>query len=90
MKVKLHARNQITLPNKLVKSLNLSSGDELIAILKDGCIELIPAITIPKGEAYLFTPYWQEALRQAGNETAEGNLEGADNVEEMFQKLEED
>jgi len=87
MKVQLHARNQITLPDKLVKALGLSPGDEFIVTLKDGLIELIPAITIPRDEAYLFTPYWQEALRQAEKDMAEGNLESAENVEEMLDDL---
>ena len=89
MKVCLRENNQITLPDEIVKGLSLSVDDEFIVTMNDGRIELIPAITIPRDEAYLFTPYWQNALRQAEQEIAEGQLESAEDCDEMFQKLEE-
>lgn len=89
MKVCLRENNQITLPDEIVKGLSLSLDDEFIVTMNDGRIELIPAITIPRDEAYLFTPYWQNALRQAEQEIAEGQLESAEDCDEMFQKLEE-
>ena len=90
MKVTLRNRNQITLPDKILKELGISQGDDFIAVIKDGHLELIPAMTIPKDEAYLFTPYWQEAIRQAEKELAAGDYEEADSVDEMLQKLNED
>lgn len=87
MKVNIRSRNQITLPEKLIKELNIGVGDDLIALVRDGRIELIPAMTIPKDEAYLFTPHWQEAIRQAEKEMSEGRLESAESVDEMIREL---
>ncbi len=90
MKVCLGENNQITLPDEVIKTMNLSLEDEFIVTMNEGHIELIPAISIPKDEAYLFTPYWQNALQQAEKDMVEGDLENAENVNEMFRKLEEE
>lgn len=90
MKVTLRSRNQITLPEKILEELGISQGDDFIAVVKDGHLELIPAITIPKDEAYLFTPYWQEAIKQAEKELREGDYYKAGSVDEMLRELNED
>ncbi|MDP8240942.1 MAG: AbrB/MazE/SpoVT family DNA-binding domain-containing protein [Candidatus Hatepunaea meridiana] len=90
MKITIRSRNQITLPEEILKELDLSQGDDFIAAIKDGHLELIPAMLIPKDETYLFTPYWQEAIQQAEKELRENDLEKADSVDEMLYKLDEE
>ncbi len=87
MKVTLEENNRITLPEEIVEKLKLSKDDEFIVVLENGGIQLIPAITIPKDEAYLFTPFWQKAIRQAQKELAEGDYEVFDNVEDLLKDL---
>jgi len=87
MKVCIRKRNQITLPEEIVKELGLSPSDELIVAMRDGHIELIPSMTIPKDEAYLFTPYWQEAIHQAEKELREGDYKVFDDVDDLLDDL---
>ena len=87
MKIQIRARNQITIPEKVLKELNLKQGDDLLVELKNGSITLIPAISIPRDEAYLFTPEWQADLHQAEKELAEGDYSEAESVEEMLREL---
>ncbi len=49
MVVTIRAKSQITLPNKTVKSLGISEGDEYEVIERDdGSILLVPVVTYPK------------------------------------------
>lgn len=47
--VKIRAKSQITLPNKTIKNLGISEGDEYEVIERDdGSILLVPVVTYPK------------------------------------------
>ena len=87
MKVQIRTRNQITIPEKVLKELGIKQGDDLLVEIKDGAMTLIPAISIPRDEAYLFTPQWQKALRQAEKELRDGEYYEAESVKEMFRIL---
>ncbi|MDP8229446.1 MAG: hypothetical protein P9M15_08345 [Candidatus Electryoneaceae bacterium] len=90
MKVQLKAGNRITFPEDVVRAMNLTVDDEFFVVIRNGHVELVLVSSIPDDERYLYTPYWQEAFGEAEKEIAEGRLEHADSVEEMFHKLEEE
>jgi len=87
MKIQIRPRNQITIPEKVLKALGLKPGDDLLVEIKDGRLTLIPAVSIPRDEAYLFTPEWQKTLRQAEKELAEGDYKVSDNMEDILKDL---
>ena len=87
MKIQIRNRNQITIPEKVLKELGLKPGDDLLVEIKDGKLTLIPAVSIPRDEAYLFTPEWQAMLHQAEKELAEGDYKVFDNLEDLLKDL---
>ncbi len=49
MVVTIRTKSQLTLPNKIVKNLGISEGDEYEVVERnDGSILLIPVVTYPK------------------------------------------
>ncbi len=87
MKIQIRTRNQITIPEKVLRELGLKPGDDLLVEINDGRLTLIPAVSIPRDEAYLFTPEWQKMLRQAEKELAEGDYKVFDNLEDLLKDL---
>ena len=85
MVVSVRAKSQITLPNKMVKKLNIKEGDEYEAVERgDGSILLVPVVTYPK--AYI------DKLEKEAEETMKKVKKGEwpvfDSVEDMVSYLE--
>ena len=49
MIIELRAKSQITIPKDIVKSLDLSIGDQLEIYEQDGLICIVPVVVYPKG-----------------------------------------
>jgi len=81
--------NRVTLPQNVVDELGLGEGDDLLIEVLDGRITLIPAMTIPRDEAYLFTPEWQARIREAEEDIREGRVHEATSATEMLRRLNE-
>jgi AbrB family looped-hinge helix DNA binding protein len=86
-KLRLKSNNQLSLPASITKELRLAPGDELLAEIRDGQLIIIPAELVPRDEAYLFTPWWQQAIAEAEAEFANGKVERFDSFSEAFEKL---
>ena len=56
MKVQMRSRRQITLPEEAVSELGVSEGDEFLVKVEDGSLRLLPVVSIPREESYLFSP----------------------------------
>jgi len=89
MTTQIKRLNRITLPQTVVDELGLGEGDDLLIEVLDGRITLIPAMTIPRDEAYLFTPEWQTRIREAEEDIREGRIHEASNAAEMLRQLNE-
>lgn len=87
MKVKLRSRRQITLPEEAVTELGISEGDEFMVKVEGGELRLLPVVSIPKEEVYLFTPQWQRVLKQAEKELHDGEYATFDNVDDLLKDL---
>ena len=48
MLVELRSRAQLTIPNEIVKELNVAEGDKFDVAVKDGGIFLCPVVVYPK------------------------------------------
>ena len=83
-KLKVAARRQVTLPQRVLDLLNLSEGDVLEISVKDNAISGRGLKLIP---SHLFTPEMLEQLRQREAEMNEGlGMEAADK-DELVSKL---
>lgn len=84
MLLEILPNSQITIPNNILKALNLSVGDTLAIKVKKGVIVLTPLVAYPKG--YL------EELRTEVNKVkaqiAAGEQPTFDTVDDMFDQLE--
>ncbi|MBM3327869.1 MAG: AbrB/MazE/SpoVT family DNA-binding domain-containing protein [Calditrichaeota bacterium] len=87
MKVQLRSRRQITLPEEAVSELGINEGDEFIVKVEGDSLRLLPVVTIPRDEAYLFTPEWQRALQTAEKELREGEYETFASVDDLLKDL---
>jgi AbrB family looped-hinge helix DNA binding protein len=86
-KLQLRPRNRVTLPDSITEELGIAPGDDLLVEVRDGQLILIPAESVPRDEAYLFTPYWQQAIAEAEEDIAEGRVESAPSAREMFGRI---
>ncbi len=89
MTIQLKSRNKVTLPQEVVDQLGVKSGDDFLFEVRDGRLTLIPAMTVPRDEAYLFTPEWQERIHEAEDDIRSGRVYEAASAEEMIRKLNE-
>jgi len=48
MLIELRSRSQLTIPNEIVKELNVAEGDKFDIAVKDGGIFLCPVVVYPK------------------------------------------
>jgi AbrB family looped-hinge helix DNA binding protein len=71
--VRVGGKRQITLPREAARRFGLGAGDELEARILEDRIELRPMVSVPKAQAWFWTPEWQarereaEQARQAGD-----------------------
>lgn len=85
--VKLTTNQTVRIPTSFVKKLGLRRGSDFMVRSQDDSIVLTPLVSIPKSQAYFWTPEWQEAERQVDKEIAEGKLEVFDNIEDLIADL---
>lgn len=92
MTVHVGAKNQVTLPKKVVRQARLSPGDPLEVIYEEDAIILRPQVHIPRDQAYFWTKEWQKGEREADEDIKAGRMYGPfRSVKEMkrfFKKLE--
>ncbi len=87
MKTQLKTRNRITIPESITNQLGLAEGDDLLIEVRDGNVVLIPAESVPRDEAYLFTDSWRQAIEESKADVAEGRVKTAPNAREMFRQI---
>jgi antitoxin MazE len=86
----LRGRSQITLPNDIVKKLNLNTGDSLDISLEDDRIIVKPVLVIDRSQAWFWSKEWQEKEAEVEKEFEEGKISHAKDVSELFEKLDQD
>jgi len=85
MLAELRTKSQITIPKEIIKKLNLSEGDKLEVYEKDGMIYMIPVVVYPKK----YVDDLLNELNEIKAKIASGDQPIFDNVEDLFEKLEE-
>ena len=89
MKIQLKVHNRITLPQEALDEVGVNTGDDFLYEVGDGSLPLIPAMTIPLDEAYLFTPEWQDRIRKAEDDLRTGRIHKAPTAKDMIKQLNE-
>ncbi len=86
MIAELRPKSQVTIPKEIIVKLGLSEGDKLDIFEKDGSICIMPVVVYPKN-------YLDELRKEIGNVKtmlASGEQPVFDNVDALFNKLEEE
>lgn len=81
--IRIGAKRQITLP----KELGLKEGDELEARVLENKVELIPLVTVPRDQAWFWSPQWQAKEREAEAARERGDFQEYDSVDDLIAGL---
>jgi len=87
LKIKVQSKRQITLPAEAASKFDLSKGDVLEARILEDRIELIPMVTVPRQQAWFWTPEWQAKEKEAEAARAAGDYADFDNVDDLIAGL---
>jgi AbrB family looped-hinge helix DNA binding protein len=85
---KIRERSQITLPNDIVKKLNLRTGDNLEITTEEDKIIIKPVLVIDRSQSWFWTKEWQKKERDVEEEIKQGKINKAKDVEDLIKKLE--
>lgn len=86
-KTTLKKKGQVTLPVSIRESLHLMEEDQLSVSIENGRIVLEPMITIPKDQAWFFTPEWQAGEAEAQAEIDAGKVVSFGDIEDALSWL---
>lgn len=70
----ISSKGQIAIPKELRDSLDIKEGDRLTYKVEGGRIVLEPVVSVPRSQAYFWTPEVQEKVRKAGENFKSGNF----------------
>ncbi|MCQ2382125.1 MAG: AbrB/MazE/SpoVT family DNA-binding domain-containing protein, partial [Clostridia bacterium] len=76
----VRAKNQITIPKEISKSLGINVGDQFDMIEKDGAIYMIPVVTYPK--AYM--DELDKEMEKLRKDIKSGKAKSFDDIDEML------
>lgn len=82
----LRAKSQITIPSNIVTNLGLKEGDQLDIYEENGSIRLIPVVVYPK----YYVEQLQSEIKMVKEAIQEGKQPVFDNLDSLFEQLEED
>jgi AbrB family looped-hinge helix DNA binding protein len=84
--VKVAADGRMTLPAAVRRALEINDGDAQLSIdVSDGAAVLRPAVTIPREDAWAYTPEHLESLKRARAQAQVGELKAMPN--DVVEKL---
>ncbi|HUJ69781.1 MAG TPA: AbrB/MazE/SpoVT family DNA-binding domain-containing protein [Syntrophorhabdales bacterium] len=87
MLVDLKQKSQVTIPKRLVKKLNLKTGDKLEIEEEAGRLVITPVIVIPRDQAWFHRREWQKKEEEVDRQKEEGRIHKASGKKELFEKL---
>ena len=82
--VKVTRSFQVSIPKEIRQALRLVQGDLMEVQERDGEIVMVPKKLIDAGQAWFWTPEWQEGEREVEEDIRAGRLVGPfKSIEEM-------
>ena len=88
MITKLRGRYQITLPNEIIRKMNLNPGDNLDITIEEDKIIVKPVLIIDRSQSWFWSKEWQEKEKEVEEDLAEGRIFEAKNVDNLMKNLE--
>jgi AbrB family looped-hinge helix DNA binding protein len=88
MLTKIRERSQITLPNDIVKKLDLKTGDNLEITTEEDRIIIKPVLVIDRSQSWFWTKEWQKKEKEVEEEIKQSKINKAKDVEDLIKKLE--
>jgi AbrB family looped-hinge helix DNA binding protein len=88
MLTKIRERSQITLPNDIVKKLDLKTGDNLEITTEEDRIIIKPVLVIDRSQSWFWTNEWQKKEKDVEEEIKQDKINKAKDVEDLIKKLE--
>lgn len=85
MLTELRQKSQITIPKDIVSKLGLNEGDKLEINEKDGVITILPVVVYPKK----YIDGLKSEIENVKNKIASGERKVFDNIDSLFNELEE-
>ncbi|MDA8089247.1 MAG: AbrB/MazE/SpoVT family DNA-binding domain-containing protein [Nitrospiraceae bacterium] len=85
--VTVSAKGQIALPKEIRKALNIETGSRLTTVIKDGKLILEPAVSVPRSQAWYWTPEWQAKVSAAMKAIEEGDFEVLKSTKEVKKRI---
>ena len=74
----ISSKGQIAIPKEIREVLDIKEGDKLTCKLEKGKIVLEPIVSIPRSQAYFWTPEVQEKVKKAEGNFKSGNFKTHD------------
>ncbi len=85
--IRVSAKGQIALPKEIREALHIEIGAQLSTEIKDGKLILEPVVTVPKSQAWYWTPAWQVKVKASMKAIEEGNFTVLKSVKEARKRL---
>jgi AbrB family looped-hinge helix DNA binding protein len=86
---KVTRNGQITLPASVRRNLGIEEGDLVEIEVIDEKAVIMPKKLIDKSQSYFWTKKWQDGEKQAEKDIKDGRVKTFENVEELFEDLDE-
>lgn len=84
--MELRKKSQVTIPKDVIRKLKLHEGDKFEITEKNGVIYMIPVSIYPKK----YVEELEKIAAQTKQGIEDGNIPVFDNVDDMFNSLDED
>ena len=88
MVTKLRERSQVTLPEEIVKKLDLKAGDNLEITLEEDKIVIKPVVVIDRSQLWFWSKDWQAKEKEVEADIKSGRIHKAKGFKDLIEKLE--
>jgi antitoxin MazE len=87
--MRISAKNQIAIPKRIMKLLNLNPGDEVEFEVDGTSARMVPikTIKIPREQAWFWTPEWQKMEQGADQDLKSGRYQDFDDLDQLLRDL---
>ncbi len=85
--ITVSAKGQIALPKEIREALHIETGTQLTPKIKGGKLILEPVVTVPKSQAWYWTPAWQAKVKASMKAIEEGKFEAFKSAKEAKKRL---
>jgi AbrB family looped-hinge helix DNA binding protein len=87
--MKISSKRQVAIPKKVLETLRLRPGDEIDFVIEGNTAKIVPikTITVPRDQAWFWTPEWQEKEKEADEDIRKGRYQEFEDVEDLLKDI---